>query len=92
MFRSVLLAKGENYMTANTFKDILINVGRKMEGLRKSKGLTQEDVSFGTGLDLKTYRNIEKGRTKMRIGTMQVLIDYFSQKLNCQIKLSYFKN
>lgn len=48
--------------------------------LRLELSLTQQEVSDGSGVDIKTYRNIEKGSAQPRLDTMQALYNFFHNK------------
>ncbi len=48
----------------------LIEVGTKLYNIRKSKGLTQAEVAEKAELSDRTYADIERGSTNMRVETL----------------------
>lgn len=62
--------------------------GYKMETLskvikakRKENGLTQEDLSLKSGLGLRLIREIEQGKTSMRMDKVNQLLSLFGMEL-----------
>ena len=50
-----------------------INISEKIVALRKSKGLTQEELASRASINLRTLQRIESGENKPRGHTLQVL-------------------
>ena len=45
-------------------------IGNKLLALRKRIGLTQQELADAAGLSDRTYADIERGETNMRVGTL----------------------
>lgn len=60
-------------------KELLLNLANKLKGLRKSKGVTQEQVLNDTGIHI---ARIEQGERDISYSTLCKLADYFSVTLN----------
>ena len=45
-------------------------IGNKLLTLRKRTGLTQQELAENAGLSDRTYADIERGETNMRVGTL----------------------
>ena len=45
-------------------------IGNKLLSLRKRAGLTQQELADAAGLSDRTYADIERGETNMRVGTL----------------------
>ena len=58
-----------------TEKDL---IGKKLYGFRKKCGLTQFEVAEKAGLSDRTYADIERGQTIMRIDTLLKICDVLS--------------
>jgi y4mF family transcriptional regulator len=48
---------------------------------RKENGLTQEDLSLKSGLGLRLIREIEQGKTSMRMDKVNQLLTLFGMEL-----------
>jgi y4mF family transcriptional regulator len=48
---------------------------------RKANGLTQEDLSLKSGLGLRLIREIEQGKTSMRMDKVNQLLALFGMEL-----------
>lgn len=48
---------------------------------RKENGLTQEDLSIKSGLGLRLIREIEQGKTTMRMDKVNQLLNLFGMEL-----------
>ncbi len=53
----------------------LVSIGNKMLALRKRLGLTQAEVAEAAGLSDRTYADIERGSTNMRVETFLKICD-----------------
>lgn len=60
-------------------KELLLNLANKLKGLRKSKGVTQEQVLNDTGIHV---ARIEQGKRDINFTTLVKLADYFETKLD----------
>ena len=54
---------------------------------RKQHELTQEDLSLKAGVGLRLIREIEQGKTTMRMDKVQQILDLFGAQLTIQEKL-----
>ena len=48
---------------------------------RKQNGLTQEDLAFKSGIGLRLIREIEQGKTTMRMDKVNQLLSLFGMEL-----------
>jgi y4mF family transcriptional regulator len=48
---------------------------------RKEKGITQEELSAKSGLGLRLIREIEQGKTSMRVDKVNQLLNLFGMEL-----------
>jgi y4mF family transcriptional regulator len=48
---------------------------------RKANGLTQRDLALKSGLGLRLVREIEQGKTSMRMDKVDQLLDLFGMEL-----------
>lgn len=55
--------------------------GKKVESLRKEKGLTQEKLSQKTNISIRTIQRIEKGEVKPRAYTVKILSEALGYNL-----------
>ncbi len=53
----------------------LVAIGNKMLNFRKRLGLTQAEIAEMSGLSDRTYADIERGNTNMRIETLLKICD-----------------
>lgn len=60
----------------------LNNIGERLSELRMSRKESQSQVAELTGINVKTYRSIEQGRTFGRIDTLALLSEYFNVSLD----------
>lgn len=60
----------------------LNNIGERLSELRMSRKESQSQVAELTGINVKTYRSIEQGRTFGRIDTLTLLSEYFNVSLD----------
>lgn len=63
----------------NEGQDLLLNLAQKLKVLRKTKGLSQEQVLFDTGIHI---ARIEQGKRDISYTTLCRLADYFGVELN----------
>ena len=54
--------------------------------LRKEYGLTQEDLALKSGVGLCFVRNLEQGKTTLRIDKVNQLLDLFDYELTATPK------
>lgn len=55
-----------------------MNVGNRMQDLRKERGLNQDDVAAALGVSTGTISNWERGSRKPDLAQLNKLADYFS--------------
>lgn len=60
----------------------LNNIGERLSELRMSRKESQSQVAQLIGINVKTYRSIEQGRTFGRIDTLILLSEYFNVSLD----------
>lgn len=53
-----------------------------VKALRKQYGLTQEDLSLKSGVGLRFVRELEQGKTTLRLDKVNQLLDYFNLLLS----------
>jgi y4mF family transcriptional regulator len=56
-------------------------LSRTIKAKRKENGLTQEDLSLKSGLGLRLIREIEQGKTSMRMDKVNQLLTLFGMEL-----------
>lgn len=52
-----------------------------VKALRKEHGLTQEDLAMKAGVGLCFVRNLEQGKTSLRMDKVNQLLDLFNYEL-----------
>lgn len=57
-------------------------LGNKLKELRKSRGLTQDDIAAKFGLSRGSVSNWEKGRRKPSIKQLEVLANFYNVSLD----------
>ncbi|SFO99474.1 transcriptional regulator, y4mF family [Chitinophaga sp. YR627] len=56
-------------------------LSKTIKAKRKENGLTQEDLSLKSGLGLRLIREIEQGKTTMRMDKVNQLLNLFGMEL-----------
>lgn len=56
-------------------------LSKTIKAKRKENGLTQEDLSLKSGLGLRLIREIEQGKTSMRMDKVNQLLTLFGMEL-----------
>jgi y4mF family transcriptional regulator len=56
-------------------------LSKTIKAKRKENGLTQEDLSLKSGLGLRLIREIEQGKTSMRMDKVNQLLNLFGMEL-----------
>lgn len=62
-----------------TNEEILLELAKKLKGLRKIKGVTQEQVYNDTGIHI---ARIEQGKRDISYTTLVRLLDYFNIEID----------
>ena len=57
-----------------------------VKALRKDNGLTQEELAMKSGVGLCFVRNLEQGKTSLRMDKVNQLLDLFDYKLSATKK------
>jgi y4mF family transcriptional regulator len=57
-----------------------------VKALRKESGLTQEDLAMKSGVGLCFVRNLEQGKTSLRMDKVNQLLDLFNYELTATKK------
>jgi len=57
-----------------------------VKGLRKENGLTQEELAMKSGVGLCFVRNLEQGKTSLRMDKVNQLLDLFDYELSATKK------
>lgn len=58
---------------------------------RKATGLTQQDLALKSGLGLRLIREIEQGKTSMRMDKVNQLLALFGMELTASPKLKTYE-
>jgi y4mF family transcriptional regulator len=64
----------------------LNTISQYIKQKRKQHELTQEDLSQKAGVGLRLIREIEQGKTTMRMDKVQQILDLFGARLTIQEK------
>ncbi len=64
----------------------MTTISQYIKQKRKQYGLTQEDLSLKAGVGLRLIREIEQGKTTMRMDKVQQILDLFGARLTIQEK------
>jgi y4mF family transcriptional regulator len=64
----------------------LTAISQYIKHKRKQHALTQEDLSQKAGVGLRLIREIEQGKTTMRMDKVQQILDLFGARLTIQEK------
>lgn len=62
-------------------------LGETIRKKRKSLGLTQEDLALKSGIGLRLVREIEQGKTSMRMDKVNQILALFGMELSPQPKM-----
>lgn len=62
-------------------EDIVINVGERVKGVRENRGLSLQDISLRTGIDVSTLEQIEAGTIAPPLGTVIKLAKALEMKM-----------
>lgn len=77
---------GIRLLERTEFRENVLKFGetlpKRLKGLRKAIGYTQENVESDTGLDRNTLSRIEKGNVVPSIYSLIVLADYYGVSLD----------
>jgi transcriptional regulator with XRE-family HTH domain len=52
------------------FDELTVALGRALSAVRRERGLTQEDVAFGSGVSLRHYQQLESGHMNPTFKTL----------------------
>jgi y4mF family transcriptional regulator len=63
-------------------------LSRLIKQKRKETGITQEELSIKSGLGLRLIREIEQGKTSMRVDKVNQLLNLFGMELVAAYKTS----
>ena len=69
-------------MTVQYMREVSMNIGRKIQALRKSSGITQMQLADGLGVSFQAVSKWECGRSLPDIGLLPVIAEYFSVSLD----------
>ena len=58
-------------------EELLLEFGQRLKALRKSRGLTQQDMAKMMGLVLRQYHRYEHGEINVPATTLAFFADYF---------------
>lgn len=58
------------------------NITNTVKSLRKTYGLTQEDLAMKSGVGLCFIRSLEQGKQTLRMDKVNQLLDYFNYTLS----------
>ena len=56
-------------------------LSHQVKALRKQYGLTQEDLSFKSGVGLRFVRDLEQGKTTLRMDKVNAVLALFGKEL-----------
>ncbi|MBW8686075.1 helix-turn-helix transcriptional regulator [Chitinophaga rhizophila] len=56
-------------------------LSKVIKAKRKETGLTQEDLSYKSGIGLRLIREIEQGKTTMRVDKVNQILSLFGMEL-----------
>lgn len=59
-----------------------MDLKNRLLGLRKGRGLTQQEVADGSGLDLRAYQNYERGERMPRLEAVIALADFYEMTID----------
>ncbi len=68
--------------------DIYIIIGKKLKELREQQGLSQQDLSAITNMEVTAISRIENGRTNITIGTLYKICKALKCELSTVIDFS----
>ena len=74
-------------MDEQDFQSYINKLGCKLLEIRKEKGLSQQELSYMTGIEKPYIRKIEKGRTNPTVKTLLKLSSAFEMSITV-----FFKN
>jgi len=64
------------------------NLSKMVKALRKKYGMTQEELSLKAGLGLRFVRELEQGKTTLRLDKVNKLLDFFNYEMVASPKKS----
>ena len=60
---------------------VMNNLSATVKALRKRYGLTQEDLSLKSGVGLRFVRELEQGKTTLRLDKVNQVLDLFNYEM-----------
>lgn len=60
---------------------VMNNIGNEIQNLRKSSGLNQIEFAKRAGVGLRFVRDLEQGKTTVRMDKLNQLLDFFGYHL-----------
>ena len=72
----------------NKIEDFLVKLGRRIAKIRKSKGLTQDDLWYEANISRRTINKVELGQGDVKIGTLIKISNALNIPLEKLIKIS----
>lgn len=60
---------------------MMTNLSKQVKALRKRYGLTQEDLSAKAGVGLRFVRDLEQGKTTLRMDKVNCVLNLFGAEL-----------
>jgi y4mF family transcriptional regulator len=63
-----------------------MNLSKFLKEKRKENGFTQEDLAAKTGVGLRLVREIEQGKTSMRMDKVNLILSFFGAELSIKSK------
>jgi len=64
------------------------NLSKTVKALRKKYGMTQEELSMKAGLGLRFVRELEQGKTTLKLDKVNKLLDFFNYEMIASPKQS----
>lgn len=60
---------------------MMTNLSKQVKAMRKQYGLTQEDLSAKAGVGLRFVRDLEQGKSTLRIDKVNCILNLFGSEL-----------
>lgn len=60
---------------------VMNNLSATVKALRKEHGLTQEELSLKSGVGIRFVRDLEQGKSTLRLDKVNQLLDLFNYEL-----------
>ena len=74
------------YLYPKEYNTTMNNISSTVKALRKKYKLTQEDLALKSGVGLRFVRDLEQGKSTLRLDKVNQLLDLFNYEMTPALK------